>query len=519
MKNIKRYSIIAALFAMGVMGIVLAILLLNSNSTVTANADAKILNTEISSFQLEDDVELCSYSIKYYVDDWKGNSNPNPVTYNSSQQVEFEKLECEGYSFEWKPAGIPVGTEGDITVKGIWTPLTYNIFYNLDGDLKNKSKIFAVNGQDESYKKILEKRITNTELNNPLTYTYGEKLDLVPAECNGYNITWDIKTIPVGTIGDVVVTATYEDKSLNECYNNGVYEIWTESQLKELRQQPNGGSGRTYRLMDDIYYPDIYSPLNLLSPIPEFKGTFDGANHSITQYQLDISSGSNFGFCAINSGVIKYLTLGIEFRVDSSYSNVNVGSFAGINRGVIIGCSTTPAFNRPYFECYAKGDSYMGCFVGVNEGTISGCYEGDALSGSCNMGTIAGKNAGFIRDCNVESFFPYIDFTYNDYNACIGGIAGIQTEGSIKNCTFTGQINLKYSSSKYNLQKNNWEMQPCMGIIIGRMQGGSVGENTWTKGSSGDPTIIYATTYDVNHNGTIYRQGQYINQGECGRKD
>lgn len=60
-------------------------------------------------------------------------------------------------------------------------------------------------------------------------------------------------------------------------------------------------------------------------------------------------------------------------------------------------------------------------------------------------------------------------------------------------------------------------MQPCMGIIIGRMQGGSAGGNAWNKASSSDSSMIYATTFDVNHNGTIYRQGQYINQGECGR--
>lgn len=61
------------------------------------------------------------YNIEYVVD-LKGNINNNPSTYNVTQEIIFENLVCEGYSFSWSPSAIPVGSKGDITVIGTWFP-------------------------------------------------------------------------------------------------------------------------------------------------------------------------------------------------------------------------------------------------------------------------------------------------------------------------------------------------------------------------------------------------------------
>lgn len=437
-----------------------------------------------------------NYYINYEVE-LKGNINNNPTMYNITQEIVFENLVCEGYSFSWSPSGIPKGSTGEITVTGTWTPNEYAITYNVSKD---------------------------TQHSNPATYTYGQELVLEPATRNGYFVSWDTPKIPTGTIGEITVKAIYTEKSIEQCYNNGIYEIWTRGQLESIKNQPNGGYGRTYRLMQKVsgdYYSTSY-----WTPISEFKGTFDGNGFSVTNYYIETTSGSNFGFCRINSGTIKNFKLGVRFNVGAEFSNVNVGAFAGINKGTITNCSITAVYVRPFFRCFAKGDSYMGGFVGVNEGTIDGCTSGDWLDGSCNMGTIAGKNSGTIKNCDISD--GYIEFTYSDYNACVGGIVGLQVSGSVTNCNFQGKIVWgNYNSETYPNRTENREMQPCMGIMIGYKQGGTISGSSWADTSGGQgkivvsfstPSIVEWTTGSLWWQEThTHDQGLYFKNEECGK--
>ncbi|MCM1439741.1 MAG: leucine-rich repeat domain-containing protein, partial [Roseburia sp.] len=362
------------------------------------------------------------YGIEYIVD-WKGNKNTNPETYNRLQKVVFNNLECEGYTFRWEPAELPVGTQEDQKVYGIWTPKTYKIIYNVTSD---------------------------TQHDNTDSYTYGQEKVFTPAYRGGYFVSWDKVKIAADTIGDVTVTAIYTEKTLDQCYNNGVYEIWTRTQLESLVNQPNGGSGRKYSLKNNIVVSSYISVY--WTQIAEFKGTLDGEGNRITGYELKVSTSGNYGFCKINSGIIENLTLGFRYSVGSEVSDVYIGSFAGTNKGTISNCGIVSSFNRPYFVSYAQGDSYMGCFVGVNESTIEQCNGGDWLKGSCNMGTIAGKNSGAIRYCSAGNNIMEIRYEYRDYNACIGGIVGIQTDGYVTNWSYQGEIywSSSYTSSKYS---------------------------------------------------------------------
>jgi len=442
---------------------------------------------------------LQEYKIKYEVD-LKGNINNNPVKYNTMQEIVFENLTCEGYSFSWSPASIPVGSKGDITVTGIWTPNEYSIKYDISKD---------------------------TEHSNPETYTYGQELILSPAKRGGYYVEWDKINIPAGTIGDITIKAIYTEKTLDQCYNNDAYEIWTKNQLEAIRNHSNGGSGRTYRLMQNIRSGASYTSC-YWTPIPEFRGTLDGNGYKITSYDLDVTSSGSYGFCKINYGTIKNLTLGIRYDVGSDVSNVYVGSFAGTNNGIISNCSITSVFNRPYFRCYAKGDSYAGCFVGVNNKTVENCYGGDWLQGTCNMGTIAGKNTGTIKNCKAGNTVTQIEFEYSDYNACVGGIVGLQVNGDVINCSFQGKVIWgNYSSEIYPDRTQNREMQPCMGIMIGYKQGGSISGSSWKDVygaqdtiviSYSKPSIVEWTTgalwWQETH---THNQGLYFKNEECGR--
>lgn len=70
---------------------------------------------------------IVEYSIEYQVDDWKGQTNPNPTKYTVEDEIIFENLEAEGYSFNWTPSKIDAGTINNLTVNGVWTNKPYVI--------------------------------------------------------------------------------------------------------------------------------------------------------------------------------------------------------------------------------------------------------------------------------------------------------------------------------------------------------------------------------------------------------
>lgn len=321
-----------------------------------------------------------------------------------------------------------------------------------------------------------------------------------------------------------------ELKNLDSCYKNGVYEIWNQDLLNQIQTQPNGGLGRTYKLMADIYGEPAERAV-IFPSISVFKGTLDGNNHSISHFEILTNTTGNYGLCGINEGTIKNLILGVRFDVYKDANNINVGCFAGINRGTIDNCTTIAIYNRPYCNCYATGDSYAGYFVGINEGSILNCYGGDLIFGSCNIGTVAGKNSGIIDNCSIGWSAHEVNFSYNDYNACVGGIVGIQTDGRITNCYFRGNVvwSSNYTSSQYPDPTQNREMQPCIGIIVGRKQGGYLSENTWMHGTKATNDVVTATwsptvvTWETGwwlwKETHTNNQALYFKNEECGRTD
>lgn len=278
-----------------------------------------------------------------------------------------------------------------------------------------------------------------------------------------------------------------------------------------------------YILTNNIYYIDKPE----WTPIPSFSGVLDGNGYHFSQFSIKVDEGGNIGLFKVNLGTIKNLTLGTSFRVGSSYSNVSVGAFAGLNSGTIDNCDITSVYNRPFFSCYAKGVSYAGCYVGTNTGTIKNCKAGDWLYGSCNLGGVAGKNSGYITNC----IGCQIEFTYTGYNLSAGGIVGIQTGGYVKNCFTDDVIFYTRYNVEDSLASEDRTMELYVGIIIGYKQGGTTSGNTWEdpKGFSSVVTNVWAIEplYEVTwktgwwfwEETHTHDQGLYFRNEECGRID
>ncbi len=218
------------------------------------------------------------------------------------------------------------------------------------------------------------------------------------------------------------------------------------------------------------------------TPIPFFKGTFDGNGHTIS---------------------------GLDVKDDGSYS----GLFRYIGRGALVKDLTVKGTVSP------KGSAeYAGAIAGSNSGSIINCKFVGVVKGSDHIGGIAGINeeSGFISNCEASGMISGEHST--------GGIAG-SSSGTILNCTSRCNVNTAVSEVKLSLDDIDWDSivsseEPASMTDAGGIAGFSDGiiQNCENYGKVGYPHIGY------NVGGIVGRQSGYLfgctNRGEVfGRKD
>lgn len=438
------------------------------------------------------------YDIRYEVD-LKGLTNPNQNKYRYGELVEFVPLEKTGYTFEWIPNKIEIGNAEDKIITGVWTPIQYRIYYNTYYDMTH---------------------------NNPDYYTIEdvENKDLVlsaPVHV-AYDCWWDNNIIPKGSTGNITVNASYQEKSLDRCYNavTGNYEIWTKSQFFQLKDVPGYGSSCTYVLMSDI------TNMVGFEQIARFDGTLDGNGHEVwvrVEYSESNIEPNLVGVIGRNYGLIKNLTINAKVSVFyEGTASISAGAFCAVNHGtgVIQNCKLTSRFNSPNFLFYVNNDnSYAGSYAGTNYGKVIGCRNGLGFRGTSNMGGIVGLNFGTISDCENSEM---IDICYEDMNFCVGGIAAIQSSGTIYYCTYKGTIRLlSYDSEKYSDISKDHTIQMCAGIIVGyKLDGGLVGNGYSSKDGTNVVSSFELTVVKYGiFNAYKHDQGLYYKNAICGRED
>ena len=197
------------------------------------------------------------------------------------------------------------------------------------------------------------------------------------------------------------------------------------------------------------------------SPIPTFGGIFLGQGHTISGFTLD--AGSNF------AGLFRYVQesgeiyqLSVSGRAVSDEDHSGLALLAGCNYGLISGCHVSGS---------VSGSSQVGGIAGVNEvsGIISDCISEGTVYGSHLTGGITGSNKGSIKNCtshcsvNTTPSDNSIDLTSINLDATltnilttenaasvtdIGGIAG-ENSGMIRACINEG--NVGYQHVGYNI--------------------------------------------------------------------
>lgn len=131
------------------------------------------------------------------------------------------------------------------------------------------------------------------------------------------------------------------------------------------------------------------------SGIPIFCGNFDGNGHTVSGLSIT-RDGSDMGlFRYVDaSGVIQNLTVSGAVTPDGSRSAV--GGIAGHNAGKIQNC---------FFDGTVSGSDDVGGIAGINAitGIIDGCHSKGVITGDHRVGGVVGNNLGVVRSCNNRS--------------------------------------------------------------------------------------------------------------------
>ena len=320
---------------------------------------------------------------------------------------------------------------------------------NLDKlTVEEDAKIFVNYKMDEYGSESYEKHTHNTDATKGGTY--------IDSQTHYENVA--CKDCPIGYVTETKVKRehTYENGFCKACdayepavlNSNNAYEIGNAGQLYWFADKVNK---EFYGNSDAVLTADIVVNKNVLhdgdltkdvdglrdwTPIQEYGGTFDGAQHTISGIYCDLDTIKEAGIfqnITISATVENVGVLDSYFRLKEGY---DVGGIVGYNSGIIRNCYNEAMVINLYDDI-----NYLGGICGVNEGgTIIGCYNtgkvANAVFGT-RAGGICGRSNNKIFNCyNTGSVMG---------GYMVGGICGSNasstTSGRIENCYNIGTIN------------------------------------------------------------------------------
>ena len=263
-----------------------------------------------------------------------------------------------------------------------------------------------------------------------------------------------------------------------------VLEISTADQLLALARDcrlDSWSQGRTVVLTADIDLTGCD-----FTGIPTFGGTLEGKGYTISGLTLSEEGSVQGLFRYIQQDAVVQ-NLHVAGTVQPGGTRAEVGGLAGENAGTIRNCS---------FSGTVSGTSQIGGIAGSNTvtGLISGCTVGGSVYGTHFVGGIAGQNDGVISGCTnnaavnttvSQNEVKLEDLTLTDLLTTengaditdIGGIAG-SSAGVVRACTNRGAVG--YDHIGYNVGgiagSQTGYVEGCVnyGTVHARKEGGGI---------------------------------------------
>ncbi|RJX50554.1 hypothetical protein DP106_04615 [Halonotius pteroides] len=238
--------------------------------------------------------------------------------------------------------------------------------------------------------------------------------------------------------------------------NDGKLDVDSVDRLQCIE---NKGLGKDYELTSDINASGTskWNGGNGFDPIgdsgSQFTGTFDGADHTISDLSIDRGGTDNIGlFGEVDGGTIE--NVGVE-NADIT-GNTVVGGLVGRNFGTV---------TESYATGNVSGDSAVGGLVGYNSGTINDSYATANVSGdNYFVGGLVGQNAATVGESYATG-----NVSGSSY---VGGLVG-DNVGDVTESYATGNV----SGTGY------------VGGLVGS-NSGTVTDSYWDKGTTNQSDAI-----------------------------
>ena len=217
-----------------------------------------------------------------------------------------------------------------------------------------------------------------------------------------------------------------------EIDGEGNFTVTTAEGLQAWATAVQSNPSLNCTLADNITLPEVTDGDSNWMPIPNFTGTFDGNNKTITGLTINQSATDNVGLFAsiAEGGTVKNLKLD---DVDITAGS-NVGAIVGENKGTIENCSVSGSVTG------SSKNSYVGGIAGWHrEGTITDCHSSATVKGMAYVGGIAGQsNASITACCSTGSVTATTNSKYYSY---AGGVVGLNSNGTVLTaCYATGDV-------------------------------------------------------------------------------
>ncbi|MBP5595520.1 MAG: leucine-rich repeat protein [Pseudobutyrivibrio sp.] len=309
--------------------------------------------------------------------------------------------------------------------------------------------------------------------------------------------------VPAGSVKSYRTTSPWSDFGVINAIRNDTisYSINSAQDLVAFANVVNMGS--TYAnavLTADIDLSEISSTWTPIGNVDNpYTGTFDGQNHKLTGFTMNIVSGNNQGL--------------FGYTADATIENFSIAGsinyYGGTGVGVIGWAEGTIIHNvhsALNISIVASDSHHIGGICGsLRVGTTaSNCSFSGTITDTANNIDCLGGIGGYSNQyCLYENCANYGTITFSAPDAYAGGICGYVNNNNfygIKNCLNVGKVHVNSGKPTYS------------GAIVGRLRSHSNSEfenNYWLDSSA------VRTSGDQSINATAVTFEQLVGGGIC----
>ena len=216
-----------------------------------------------------------------------------------------------------------------------------------------------------------------------------------------------------------------------------------------------------------------------LTPVAEFKGTFDGKDHKLSNMTASAP------LFTVNKGVVKNLVIDASCAVSFGTSGY-MAILVGANEGTVLGCINNASVTMT--EDFTEA-SYTGLLVGASSGKVEGCVNNGDLTvkmygatGAQCIGGILGAfdtaaDAVAVENCENKGKVT-VTYTGKPANSFVGGVVGSSNVhkiaeitakcGTVKGSSNSGDVYFQIGAPGSGTYTN-------LGGVIGYTEGDVVG--------------------------------------------